>query len=70
MDTNIANKRLHPGGNTTVNMAELDALYNRLEATGESTSDCTGIAKLLNSVLEDHGSILDALMKKVNVERS
>ena len=49
--SNIVNKRLHPGGNIMGYMAELDSLYDRLEAMGETTSDRTKIAKLLTMFL-------------------
>ena len=68
--TNIANKKLAPGGNVMGYMAELDALYDRLESMGEVTSDRTKIAKLLTSVPDEYSSISAALRTQVNDERT
>lgn len=68
--TNIANKKLQPGGNNMSYMTELDAIYDRLETMGESTSDRTKTSKLVTSIPENYSSISAALRTQVSDERS
>lgn len=68
--TNIANKKLRSGGNIKIYMAELDALYDRLESMGEVTSDRTKVAKLPASVPDEYSSISADLRTQVKDERT
>ena len=68
--SNLANKKLQPGGNIITFMGELESLYDRLEAMGETTSDRMKTAKLLNSLPEEYSSLSAALRTQSDGDRS
>lgn len=69
MATKNASKILQPGGNIMRYMTELNALYGRLESTGEAVSDRSKIAKLMKSLPEEYKSLWVAFRIQLNNKR-
>ena len=70
VSSNLANKKLQPGGNIITFMGELESLYDRLESMGETTSDRMKIAKLLNSLPDEYDSLSAALRTQTETSRT